>query len=101
MQRHVDTHVDRPAELQDEVAALRAELRRMRKMTEDHLTMIDINAPVHGVDISVSNDGRTVWVNVDGLCRLRICQIERLELTYPLANATGIKVHNNSVGVKE
>ena len=40
--------------------------------TETHtLTMLDISKP-EDVDIQFSSDGQTLWVNVDGICRLRI-----------------------------
>jgi hypothetical protein len=31
------------------------------------------------VEVEVSKDGKVLWVNVDGICRFRICQIEALE----------------------
>lgn len=34
-------------------------------------TMLDLN-PEHGVEISIRETGTQVWVNVDGLCRLRL-----------------------------
>lgn len=27
------------------------------------------------VELQVREDGRVIWVNVDGVCRLRICRI--------------------------
>jgi hypothetical protein len=39
----------------------------------------DITAPAH-VQIIIRADGKTVWVNVDGICKLRICQIPILEV---------------------
>jgi hypothetical protein len=39
--------------------------------------MIDITAPAV-VEVSVRNDGKVVWINIDGICRLRACQIETL-----------------------
>lgn len=50
----------------------------MRKVKEDHL--LDIIEPDYGVDISIRPDGKVVWVNVDGLCVLRICRIPRLDV---------------------
>jgi hypothetical protein len=47
---------------------------------EVKLAMLDIKAPNHGVQINVSHDGDTIWVNVDGICMLRICQIQELEI---------------------
>jgi hypothetical protein len=41
---------------------------------------IDINAPKHGVQVLVRKDRKTLWVNVDGICVLRICQIPELEI---------------------
>jgi hypothetical protein len=34
--------------------------------------MLDITSPVHGVEVDMKQDGNTIWVNVDGVCRLRI-----------------------------
>jgi hypothetical protein len=36
--------------------------------------MIDITAP-QDVEVQIRGDGRVVWVNVDGICRFRACQI--------------------------
>lgn len=52
-------------------------------MSEDReVKMIDINAP-EVVEIEVLNG--TLWVNVDGLCRLRVCRIPegRVRMTVP------------------
>jgi len=37
--------------------------------------------PDLGVQIIISRDSKIIWVNVDAVCVLRICQIPRLELT--------------------
>ncbi len=37
--------------------------------------MLDITAPKDGVEVEINSDGKTLWVNVDGICRLRVCQI--------------------------
>jgi hypothetical protein len=34
---------------------------------------LDITAPDHGVEVKY--DGRVLWVNVDGVCRLRVCRM--------------------------
>jgi len=34
-----------------------------------------------GVQIEVREDGAVLWVNIDGVCRLRCSQIEHLEIT--------------------
>jgi hypothetical protein len=46
--------------------------------------MMDITAPEHGVVVSVRDDEKVLWVDVDGICVLRICQIPsgRLEIEY-------------------
>lgn len=36
---------------------------------------LDITAPAHGVEVQIRLDGKVLWVNVDGVLRLRICQI--------------------------
>lgn len=40
----------------------------------------DITAPKE-VEVSISFDSKILWVNVDGRCELRICQIGNLTLT--------------------
>lgn len=42
----------------------------------------DITAP-KAVQIQVREDGKVIWVNVDGVCMLRCCQIEHLSLDIP------------------
>ena len=39
--------------------------------------MIDISDPNHECEISISRDGNgvVVWVNVDGICRLRVSRL--------------------------
>ena len=37
--------------------------------------MIDITAP-DVVEMRVRFDGKVVWINVDGICRFRACQIK-------------------------
>jgi len=41
--------------------------------------MTDITAP-EAVEIQIREDGKTIWVNVDGMCILRCCKIKNLEL---------------------
>ena len=41
--------------------------------------MIDIAHPDKEVEVSISSDegnGHTMWINVDGMCRLRISRID-------------------------
>lgn len=49
-------------------------------MNTKEITCLDFNAPEHGVDITIQADGKKVWVNVDGICRLRITAIQHLEM---------------------
>jgi hypothetical protein len=41
--------------------------------------MIDITAPKHEVEISISTSGldglHVIWINVDGRCALRACRV--------------------------
>lgn len=34
------------------------------------------------VQVQVSRDGTVLWVNVNGVCALRVCRIERLEMEH-------------------
>lgn len=54
---------------------------------------IDITRPALGVQVQVSGDNRVLWVHVDGITVLRICQIPRLELDFP--NVAGNMVFQN------
>jgi hypothetical protein len=41
---------------------------------------LDITAPNHSVQIEIREDGQVIWVNIDGVCALRVCRIPKLEL---------------------
>jgi len=41
--------------------------------------MIDITAP-ETVEIQIRSDAKTIWINIDGICRLRACRIKNLVL---------------------
>jgi hypothetical protein len=41
--------------------------------------MLDITAPSI-VEVSIRDDAKVIWINVDGKCEVRICQIGRLIL---------------------
>jgi hypothetical protein len=32
------------------------------------------------VEVLIRADGKVLWINVNGFCRLRICQIEKIEI---------------------
>ena len=42
--------------------------------------VLDLTAPIEGVQVQVREDGKVLWVNVDGVCRLRVCRIPELEI---------------------
>ena len=42
--------------------------------------MIDLTAPKY-VEVVIDKPGKIVWVNVDGICRLRCCQVDEIHLT--------------------
>ena len=44
-----------------------------------NLTSLDVTAPIH-VEIVIRSDGTVIWVNIDGICRLRACRITKLTL---------------------
>jgi hypothetical protein len=39
----------------------------------DEEPMIDVTAPASG-EVSIRNDGKVVWVNVDGICRFELAR---------------------------
>jgi hypothetical protein len=38
--------------------------------------MLDITAPDGPVEVKVREDRQVLWVNINGKCRLRVCQID-------------------------
>jgi hypothetical protein len=46
----------------------------MARVNEE-LTMLDIRGPI-GVEIEISLQGTVLWVNIDGVCRLRVQDIK-------------------------
>lgn len=42
----------------------------MKELKETRV-MLDLN-PEHAVEICIQEDGEKVWINVDGLCRMRL-----------------------------
>ncbi len=49
-------------------------------MRETTHQMLDLVSPRVGVQVQIETTGRTLWVNVDGICRLRIQDIKHLEV---------------------
>ena len=44
----------------------------------EDIKQLDITAPKELVEIQIREDEKVIWVNVDGICCLRICQIPKL-----------------------
>jgi hypothetical protein len=44
--------------------------------------MVDVTAPQHVVEVQVHEDNSVLWVNVDGVCILRICRIPKLTVVW-------------------
>jgi len=42
---------------------------------EAHGTLVDVNAPEY-VEVQIDWAGKTLWVHVDGVTRLRACRIK-------------------------
>jgi hypothetical protein len=42
-------------------------------------TLVDITAP-QNVEIKIRSDGKVVWINIDGVCRLRACQVPKIDI---------------------
>ena len=52
----------------------------MTHFSYDHAQKyLDITAPQH-VEIQLREDKTVLWVNVNGVCALRICRIESLKI---------------------
>lgn len=47
--------------------------------SEQILQLLDITGAEH-VEILIREDKKVIWVNVNGVCRLRVCRIETLEI---------------------
>lgn len=49
------------------------------KSTEQPDKTVDITEPKI-VEVLIRDDGRVVWVNVDGICRFRACRIHTIKI---------------------
>ena len=49
-------------------------------MKHKEIVMKDITAPEYGVQVQIRDDGKVLWVHVDGITVLRICRIPNFEL---------------------
>lgn len=52
-------------------------------LSDDQATgpQLDITAP-DNVEVLLREDGKVLWVNVDGVCRLRICRVEKISFQH-------------------
>jgi hypothetical protein len=50
-----------------------------------NLSCLDITAPDE-VEIQIRSDGKVMWVNINGMCRLRVCRIAHLTLNDDRSN---------------
>lgn len=66
------------------------------KLNSRMIPQIDITAPRVGVEISVRADGKVVWINVDGVCALRVCQIPDLTINDERQHERGPKSISDS-----
>lgn len=57
----------------------------MDKISKFHKKLLknaqDITQPKYGVQVEIRNDKQVLWINVDGICVLRICQIPEIKFT--------------------
>jgi len=51
----------------------------MQRLSEILGHFLDLTEP-ECVEIEIQRDGKVVWINVNGLCRLRACKIKDLKL---------------------
>ena len=60
---------------------LQGNIRERRNlMGFKRVELLDITKPEHGVQVQIRKDGTVLWVHVDGITVLRICQIPRLDI---------------------
>ena len=45
---------------------------------------LDVTAPEHGVQVRMAKDGKVLWVDVDGVCVLRICRVPDVGFNLPI-----------------
>jgi predicted transcriptional regulator len=45
--------------------------------TEVRIEMLDINHPAI-VEVKINHRGDVIWINIDGICRLRACGVKTL-----------------------
>lgn len=61
-------------------------------MNTEYPSTVDITEPGY-VEVLVSNDGKIVWVNVDGICRFRACRIKQLTIRDEFKDKKAENVH--------
>lgn len=63
------------------------------------MTVLDITGAAH-VEVRLRGDGSVMWVNVDGICRLRICQIAELVLEDARPGLGSIEIEKMGFGTR-
>lgn len=58
----------------------------------NNVPSLDINDVYSDVDFLVSNDGRTVWLNVDGVCIARVNNIPKFVKITASQDGSGAKL---------
>ena len=51
----------------------------VKPMPFDPEKALDVTGPV-AVEVTIRNDKKVIWVNIDGVCMLRVCRIESLTI---------------------
>jgi len=59
---------------------LRHVSQEQEQTTTYHGELLDINTPEH-CEIEIREDGKVVWISIDGLTKVRICRIKNLYIT--------------------
>ncbi len=57
-------------------------MKNLRKPSQPCLETLftDITGVNHCVEFAFRKDKKVIWVNIDGICVLRVCQLERDQL---------------------
>jgi hypothetical protein len=78
LESHIEAQSKQIVRLRVENQELRDQIDRDSMPPEFRQPLKDITTPKHGVQVEICNDGRVLWVHVDGITVLRICQIPKL-----------------------
>lgn len=59
-----------------QILAKKPDMETLEKLTQ---VMVDVTEPV-SVDVAIREDGQVVWINVNGICVLRACRAQRINI---------------------